>query len=104
LGYFHNVVSCKSAAVSSLPAFITLAGDAPSSLELTDAVYAEVGPPVAPPDAPIDAMLDLDDGVDDDFILNAEAVEVASEDESSDDSKDDEACISPPVCIYCWLT
>lgn len=51
---------------------------------------AEVGPPVVPAEVPIDVNLDLDAGIDDDFILNAEAVEVASEEDSSDDDENDD--------------
>lgn len=54
-----------------------------------DAVRAEVGPPVLPEEVPLNVNLDLDDGIDDDFILNAEAVE-ASDDDSSEEDDDDE--------------
>lgn len=79
---------------------------------------AEVGPPVPPAEVPIDVNLDfnmdLDAGIDDDFILNAEAVEMASEDESSEEEDDEDQpvrhhvfpafvlVISFAVCSACY--
>lgn len=50
-----------------------------------------------PADVPLNVNLDLDAGIDDDFILNAEAVEMAS-DEDSSDAEDEDGEDAPVRC------